>query len=229
MSEDGVGPREAIRLLVVDAHEGVGSMLAPALASEFALSPEVVEVRCGRMAIDLLRNSTFDVIAAELESLADLAAQAEERIERLARAGREALIVVLAKDCSISFALGAMRAGAHDCASHDLPGAEIVARIGALAHRHGKARYLARSRRPAEFDRAALPASEPGIPNMHDLVLPMWRQEQKIIETAIQRFAGNIAMAAAALELSPSTIYRKRQAWAELAQRRADLARVSAR
>ena len=64
---------------------------------------------------------------------------------------------------------------------------------------------------------------------MRDLVLPMWRQEQRIIENAIQSFAGNIALAAAALELSPSTIYRKRQAWAELASRQAALARVSAR
>ena len=55
---------------------------------------------------------------------------------------------------------------------------------------------------------------------MRDLVLPMWRQEQKIIEDAIQSFAGNIALAAAALELSPSTIYRKRQAWAEMGLRR---------
>lgn len=51
-------------------------------------------------------------------------------------------------------------------------------------------------------------------------VLPMWRQEQRIIEEAIESFAGNIALAAAALELSPSTIYRKRQAWAELEGRR---------
>jgi two-component system repressor protein LuxO len=43
----------------------------------------------------------------------------------------------------------------------------------------------------------------------------MWRQEQRIIEDAVASFAGNIALAAAALELSPSTIYRKRQAWAE--------------
>jgi two-component system repressor protein LuxO len=51
-------------------------------------------------------------------------------------------------------------------------------------------------------------------------VLPMWQQEQRIIEEAIQSFAGNIALAAAALELSPSTIYRKRQAWAEMATER---------
>ena len=60
----------------------------------------------------------------------------------------------------------------------------------------------------------------PSIPNMRDLVMPMWRQEQRIIEDAIAQFAGNVAMAAAALELSPSTIYRKRQAWAEMDAKR---------
>ncbi len=45
---------------------------------------------------------------------------------------------------------------------------------------------------------------------------PMWRQEQIIIETALARYNGNISMAAAALEISPSTIYRKRQAWEQL-------------
>lgn len=49
-------------------------------------------------------------------------------------------------------------------------------------------------------------------------ILPMWQQEQKIIEDAIAAFAGNISMAAAALEISPSTIYRKRQSWAEMQQ-----------
>jgi two-component system repressor protein LuxO len=47
-------------------------------------------------------------------------------------------------------------------------------------------------------------------------ILPMWQQEQKIIEDAIAAYSGNISMAAAALEISPSTIYRKRQGWAEM-------------
>ena len=46
-------------------------------------------------------------------------------------------------------------------------------------------------------------------------ILPMWQQEQRIIEDAIASFGGNISLAAAALEISPSTIYRKRQGWAE--------------
>ena len=48
-------------------------------------------------------------------------------------------------------------------------------------------------------------------------ILPMWQQEQRIIEDAIASFGGNVSLAAAALEISPSTIYRKRQGWAEMA------------
>jgi two-component system repressor protein LuxO len=43
--------------------------------------------------------------------------------------------------------------------------------------------------------------------------VPLWREEQRIIEAALTNHGGNIARAAAALEISPSTIYRKRQAW----------------
>lgn len=48
--------------------------------------------------------------------------------------------------------------------------------------------------------------------------LPFWQQEQSIIETALVRYDGNISRAAAALEISPSTIYRKRQSWMEKMQ-----------
>ncbi len=39
-------------------------------------------------------------------------------------------------------------------------------------------------------------------------------QEKRIIEEALAAFDGNLSRAAAALEISPSTIYRKREAWA---------------
>ena len=44
-------------------------------------------------------------------------------------------------------------------------------------------------------------------------VVPFRDQERLIIETALTAFGGSISRAAAALEISPSTIYRKRQAW----------------
>lgn len=46
-------------------------------------------------------------------------------------------------------------------------------------------------------------------------VRPLWMEEARIIEEAVAAFGGNIARAAAALEISPSTIYRKRRGGAE--------------
>jgi two-component system repressor protein LuxO len=43
---------------------------------------------------------------------------------------------------------------------------------------------------------------------------PLWLTEKEAIERAIEHCGGNIPRAAALLEGSPSTIYRKKQAWA---------------
>lgn len=48
-----------------------------------------------------------------------------------------------------------------------------------------------------------------------DFCQPFWQQERAIIENTVQHFDGNISRAAAVLEISPSTIYRKRQSWGE--------------
>ncbi|MEO9527519.1 sigma-54 dependent transcriptional regulator [Roseibium sp.] len=58
-----------------------------------------------------------------------------------------------------------------------------------------------------ERSRAAPPSRPFGT------IEPLWAQERRIIEDALDAFDGNISMAAAALEISPSTIYRKRQSW----------------
>ncbi|MDV7103115.1 quorum-sensing sigma-54 dependent transcriptional regulator LuxO [Vibrio sp. TH_r3] len=46
-----------------------------------------------------------------------------------------------------------------------------------------------------------------------DEVVPLWLAEKQVIEQAIKAFNGNIPKASNALEVSPSTIYRKRQTW----------------
>ena len=50
---------------------------------------------------------------------------------------------------------------------------------------------------------------------MAEAIQPFWQQEKQIIEGALSHFDGNISRAAAALEISPSTIYRKRMSWAQ--------------
>lgn len=62
---------------------------------------------------------------------------------------------------------------------------------------------------------APIPAPEPGRPTQPGEagIRPLWMSEKDIIEDAIARCRGNIPRAAAMLEISASTIYRKKQAW----------------
>jgi DNA-binding NtrC family response regulator len=219
-----VAASEQTRLLLIHAGDSLSDKLAGPLAEACAVVPVVVELNTGRLGLDLLRSSSFDVVAADVDTIGDIADGVDDRIAKLARAAAGALVIILTSDASISVAIGAMRAGAHDCVPCSIEPEQLVDRMGELARRHGKARTLL-----GRSIEGAAAATTPSIPVMRDLILPMWRQEQRIIEDAIQSFAGNIALAAAALELSPSTIYRKRQAWAELEDRRAALASVSAR
>lgn len=46
-----------------------------------------------------------------------------------------------------------------------------------------------------------------------DPITPLWKIEKNAIERAIQMCSGNIPRAAAMLEISPSTIYRKKMSW----------------
>lgn len=61
-----------------------------------------------------------------------------------------------------------------------------------------------------------------GVAANHDLasedvdsteIYPLWQEEKRVIERAISLCDGNIPKAAAQLEISASTIYRKRQQW----------------
>ena len=58
---------------------------------------------------------------------------------------------------------------------------------------------------------AATAEAMPGVGSR--VILPFHEQERRIIEEAIAAFGGNIPRAAAALEISPATIYRKKQSW----------------
>lgn len=44
-------------------------------------------------------------------------------------------------------------------------------------------------------------------------IRPMWQIERETIQNAIDYCDGNVLNAAVLLELSPSTVYRKKQAW----------------
>lgn len=57
------------------------------------------------------------------------------------------------------------------------------------------------------LDSAPEPQPEPTA------IRPMWQVEREVIQNAIEYCDGNVLNAAVLLELSPSTVYRKKQAW----------------
>ncbi|MBM0489805.1 response regulator [Aeromonas jandaei] len=62
---------------------------------------------------------------------------------------------------------------------------------------------------------AQQPAATAPTPAVGGPIRPLWLVEKEVIEQAIASCDGNIPKAAALLEISPSTIYRKKQGWEE--------------
>ncbi|KKB10173.1 Fis family transcriptional regulator [Devosia chinhatensis] len=106
------------------------------------VTPQVCLAETGRMAAERLRNGRYDIIIADLGSLADLAPSIEDAMGRLVRLAEGALVLAIADSGSVSAALGAMRAGAHDYLAKPVSGAALAGRIGELAQRHGRPRSL---------------------------------------------------------------------------------------
>lgn len=210
------------RILLVDRDVAAARAIVPGLKDALPFTVEI-EVASGRAAAELLRSgSRFDIAIVELTAAAELGQNAEDGLGKLVKLAVGAITIAVSGDPSVSAALAAMRAGAHDVMSPPLDPIAVAVRISELGHRHGRGWPIAGGD-PSAAEMAALlagagralratAAAGPDLPD----VLPMWQQEQRIIEEAIARFAGNITLAAAALQLNPSTIYRKRQAWAEM-------------
>lgn len=209
MSESG-HDTEIVRILLVDKDVAAGPLLSIGIRPVLRQIPVIMQVASGLEAIEQLRAGPVDVILLDLPSLGDVSDDPEVAVARLVKVSPAALVIAISDDTSVSTAMTAMRAGAHDHLCRPLAGRGFAERLHEIAERHRKSRLMA-------MEGSALPfPSEVPVGRMRAEVLPMWRQEQRIIEEAIESFGGNIGLAAQALELSPSTIYRKRQAWAEM-------------
>src|SRR5690606_23814491 len=105
-------------------------------------APQLMVADTGRTALEKLRNERFDIIIVDLASVSDLAATTEDAVTRLVRVADGALVLAIADSGSVSAALGAMRAGAHDYLAKPVTPAALASRIGELAQRHGRPRSL---------------------------------------------------------------------------------------
>jgi two-component system repressor protein LuxO len=127
------------RLLLIDGDERQANLALDALNESLGSAVRVVMTRGGRESIELLRRENFDVVLVDLASLKDLSDRNDEAMGRVARCADGALLIALSDGTSVSAAVEAMRAGAHDYVVKPINGAAMAARIGELAQRHGKA------------------------------------------------------------------------------------------
>lgn len=125
------------RILVVDGNAAARAALSEALAVELASAPRLDGVGSGRGAAELLRAGRYDVLLLDLDSLADLSPAVDDAVARLVRLAAGALVLALSGANSISTAMAAMRAGAHDFAVRPLGGRAIAERLSDMADRHG--------------------------------------------------------------------------------------------
>lgn len=139
----------------------------------------------------VLRADAPQIILVDLKTIGDA-----EAIGSL-KARFTAPIIVLSDRPSMASAVKVMRAGACDFFPKPASIGAIATRIGGLL-----------ARNVVSANEAAVSSSAPAI-------TPFWEQERDIIESALTACNGNISRAAAALQISPSTIYRKKQSWDE--------------
>jgi two-component system repressor protein LuxO len=130
------------RMLLIEGDAAQARLMATALVQSLAQAPAIVRVGGGRQAAEMLRAESFDIILADLASLADFSTSTDEAVARLVRLADGALVVAISDGASVSAAVSAMRAGAHDYVAKPLNGLALANRIGELAERHGKARTL---------------------------------------------------------------------------------------
>lgn len=138
----------AATILLIDRDPAAARAMAANLSCCLLSEPVIEEARNGRTGADRLRGRDFDIVLMDLSSLDDLAPSTEEAVARLAKIAEGALLIALSGGASVSAAVAAMRAGAHDFLAKPLSGSGFAARIGELAHRHGKARALTIDARP---------------------------------------------------------------------------------
>lgn len=222
MTKSGREADAIARILLHDSDTDNRAQISADLKSAAKSGSRIVTAENGRQANALLRGQTYDLVLLDLDDIDDIGLPREEAMPRLVRMAGAALVIFLSKNVSVSMSVAAMQAGAHDLMAKPVAADRLISRIQNLGRRHGLATSFCgltyRDETPP------LPANTPAtsvqpamFPRREPQILPMWQQEQRIIEDAITKFSGNIAQAAAALEISPSTIYRKRQIWEQMA------------
>ncbi len=104
--------------------------------------------------------------------------------------------------------------------AHAWPGnvSELLETLGAIAREHRPSELRAEMLPRYDADTAEPESRGPEAAIVAPVVRPLWKIEKEAIEEALDACGGNVAQAAAMLEISPATIYRKEKLWANEAK-----------
>ncbi len=136
------GSEAGVSFLVIENDPASFRVMRDNLENEFGAGHSVSHAPSGKQASSLLRTQDFDIVLADIESLSHNLSSAEEGISLVSRAAGSALVIALSEGGSVSVAVAAMRAGAHDYIAKPINYAALSTRIAELGHRHGNARAL---------------------------------------------------------------------------------------
>jgi two-component system repressor protein LuxO len=169
------GGEIAARILVVDGDAVARAALSEALSAELAIPPMLDGVASGRAAAERLRAARYDALLVDLDSLADLSPAADDAVARLVRLAAGALVLALSGAGSVTVAMAAMRAGAHDYTVRPVGGRAVAERLADMADRHGGGARLAL--RPAD---AGLATRFSGFVGASSQMLVVYEQIERI-------------------------------------------------
>ncbi len=139
-----------VSFLIVESDPSSTSLMRQCVEKQFSNLLLLRQANCGKQALALLAEAQADVILVDVKSICDIRSSLEEAIGRICKFAGSALVLAISDQGSVSCALEAMRAGAHDYLVKPINVKNFAARICELGHRHGNARALTAIRANSE-------------------------------------------------------------------------------
>jgi DNA-binding NtrC family response regulator len=183
----------ASRVLLVEAGQPAAAGYRHQLESSQHRVRTVTGIGAARQA---LRESPVDIVLLDMQ-LPD--GRGLAFVDELLAREDAPDIVVMSEPASADMAVEAVRRGAVDFITRPFDAVRLLVTLDNTAARQKLRRdHAHRSRQQA---------------SARDPVEPLWLVEKRAIQAAIAACDGNVNRAAGLLEVAPSTIYRKLQAW----------------
>jgi len=209
------------RILLVEDNVSLATVYQAYLSEQPFEVTHVASVADARV---YLSKFTPDIVLLDLE-LPD--GSGLDILKRLIHEGRELQVIIMADHDSSDLAVEAVAAGAFDFLTKPFNAARLLVTM-ANANKHqlmnrrlktfteilprSLEQQLAAGVHQSSPVFSARASNDEGLSSAASIE-PLWIIERRAIENVIAAFDGHVNKAAAALEVAPSTIYRKMQSW----------------